>query len=118
MNAGTADILFCYKTLGKGGKKILIGAAAVYIAARLKRHSSGFGSGSGNVVMLVKVLYGPAVGNEIAIKSPAFKLLHKSVGGAGGLAVYSVVSAHYALNPRFLNKGFKGGKIGFLKLFF
>ena len=69
-------------------------------------------------MVFVEIPYSPAVGNEIAVKAPAFQLIHKVIAGAGGLAVYPVVSAHNSLNPSLFNESLKGGKIGFLKFLF
>lgn len=70
------------------------------------------------MMMFVKITYSPAVGNEIAVKAPFFKLVHKAVTCAGGFTVHTVVCAHNALNFCVLYNGFKGRKICLFKLLF
>ena len=78
---------------------VLIGAAAVEVAAGSQCQLDGFRRTASHAVVLVKVPDRPAVGDEVALKAPfSPKLLHEIGAGAAGLAVEPVVGAHDGLH--------------------
>ena len=73
-----------------------IGAAAVEVAPRVQRQGDAFLRAGGDLVVLVEVPDGPAVGDVVALEAPSAPegLPHEHVAGAAGFAVGAVVGAH------------------------
>ena len=114
--ASCAYILLGYSALFQRYQKVLIGAAAVYIAACLQCHSCGFDSICSYHVVLVEVAYSPAVRNEITVKLPFLQLVHQEIACAGRFTVHAVICAHNALNLGFLYQCLKCRQICFFHI--
>ena len=110
-----ADVLLRDQAALEGGKDVLIGAAAVEIAAGLERLGDGLRGLSRDLVVFMEVPDRPAVRDEVALEAPlAAQLAHQRVAGAAGLAVRAVVGAHHGLDLRLLHERAEGGQIGLL----
>ena len=71
------DGFFLHFARHHGGHQLFIGAAAVQIAARVDGHSGGIHGVVGDVMELVEIGDGPAVGNEVALKAPFLQIAHQ-----------------------------------------
>ena len=94
---------------------MLIGAAAVEIAAGLERLGHGLRGLGRDLVVFMEVPDRPAVRDEVALEAPlAAQLAHQRAARAAGLAVRAVVGAHHGLDLRLLHERAEGGQIGLL----
>ena len=118
VDAGGANLFLGDKTLVVGGHKVLVGAAAVDVAAHFYCERRGFFRLFCEVVRLVEIANRPAVRHEITVKAPVFELVHQIRAGAGRLAVDCVVCAHHALDLCVFDKALKGGQVGFVQILF
>ena len=111
-DGGAADVRLGDHALCVGGHDELVGTAAVDIAAILQRQGDGLLGAGGDLVVLVEVAHGPAVGHEVALKPPVLpqNLLERGAAAAG-LAVGAVVGAHHRLHPG-VHQRVEGGQIG------
>ena len=116
-HGATGDILLRDHARLKGIHDVLVGTAAIEIAARLQRFGDRLDRYGGNLVVFVEVPDRPAVRNKMSLKAPvAAKLFHQHVACAAGLTVCTVIRAHYRLYPGFLYKGLERGEIGLFEI--
>src|SRR5208283_4337786 len=87
------DFGFLDQAGAHGGQQVAVLDATIEVGARLQRAGHSLLGGGGELVGLVDVVDGAAIGNHIALKTP---LLAQNLGeqarvGAGGLAIHAVV---------------------------
>src|ERR1035438_9079102 len=75
------------------GQQVPVLDAAIEIGTRLERKRDAFRGGAGELVRLIDVADGAAIGNHIPLKAPLFA---QNVGeqagvGAGRLAIHAVI---------------------------
>ena len=116
-HAGPGDEPGVQHTLGHRAEDLLVGAAAVQVAAVFQRQADRFLRPGGDLVVAVEVRHRPAVRDEMPGKAPVpAQDLLQSGAGAADFAVGAVVGAHDRLHPAFPHAGFKGGQVGFLHI--
>ena len=115
-HGGARDLLFGDHAQLQGAQDMLIGAAAIEVAAQFQRQLNGLRRRGGHTMVFVEVPDRPAVGNEVPLKAPfPAKLSHKIGARTAGLPVESVVGAHDGLHA-LVHQGAECWEIGFLQI--
>ena len=91
--------------------------AAGEVGASLDSQSGGLVERENEIVTLIEVADGPAVGDDVTIKTPfvAEKIEEKLIG-TGGLAADGVVGAHDGVGVALRNRSAEGGSVGVVEI--
>ena len=87
------------------------------VGAGFERERGGLIEGHGEIVALVEILDGPAIGDNVTFETPiAAKKIVKKMIGASGFAVDGVVRAHDGIGVAFHDRGAEGGRVRVVKI--
>ena len=92
---------------------MLIGAAAVQVAAGLQCQGYRFHRHSGHAVVLMEIADRPAVRYEVSLEVPFIpEFCHQRPVRAAGFSVRAIVGAHHRFNPGILDQSPESRQIG------
>src|SRR6185295_17855515 len=110
---GNVDVLLCDEPLGDGGGKRAVRGAALQVATVANAQRGRGLLRRLDLVALVDVVEGPAVGYDVAAEAPILPqdVLEQPRARRGRSAVHPVVGAHDRADLALLDEGAEGGEI-------
>ena len=114
---GAVDVLWRDETILESVVEGFVLRAASEIRAGSEREGGSLGERHDEAVALVKIVDGPAVGDNVAAKAPLIaEKTEKELIGAGGFTADGIVGAHDGVGVAINDGGAEGGRVGVVKI--